>query len=194
MSNKVVISIVVIVVLVVLGFIFLGGDDSTNQNSQDSGTTLPSRTQPSESSNIWMNFQLTNVNDGETFTISELNTKPILLETFAVWCPTCTRQQREIKKLHDEIGDEVVSISLDTDASEDEAQVLEHTQANGFTWHYAIAPSELTQSLIDEFGVGIISAPSVPMILICEDGSFRQLGRGIKRVQELKDELATCQS
>ena len=51
-------------------------------------------------------------------------------------------------------------------------------------------PIEVTRALIDEFGVSIVNAPSVPMILVCEDQSARQLPRGVKDVAELKEELA----
>jgi cytochrome oxidase Cu insertion factor (SCO1/SenC/PrrC family) len=190
-SKGVAIAVLVLAILVVIvGFSFFGKD--TSSHSSRNSKTPVTATQASETSESWTNFPLTNVNTGEAFTISELNTKPILLETFAVWCPTCTSQQREIKKLHDEIGEEVVSISLDTDPNEDETKILEHTQSNGFDWHYAVAPAELSEALIDEFGIGIVNAPSAPVILICEDGSFRKLGSGIKKVQELKNELATC--
>jgi len=191
-SNKgVIITVIILAALIaVVGFAF--SRDNTETQQAGSSDNLPSDGQASTTSEIWMNFELTNVNTGETFTISELNDKPILLESFAVWCPTCTKQQNEIKKLHEEVGDSFVSISIDTDPNEDEARILQHTQSNGFNWHYAVAPSDLTRSLIDEFGVGIINAPSAPVILICEDGSFRQLGSGVKKVPELQEAIATC--
>jgi len=211
-SKSVKISIIILVILVVVvGLAFFGGDGASSTSSEDYSDTLPSSNKDSnqqdetpddgseketevDSSQFWREYELTDVNSGESFTISELNSKPILLETFAVWCPTCTGQQKEIKELHEEIGEDAISISLNTDSNEDEGLVLEHAQSNGFDWRYAIAPAELSQSLVDEFGLGIVNAPSVPVILICEDGSFRQLDSGIKRVQELKDELATCGS
>jgi len=96
--------------------------------------------------------------------------------------------------LHEEPGyseEDIISISLDTDPEEDEAKIRSHAQSNGFNWIYAISPIELTQSLIGEFGNSIVSAPSVPMILICEDGSYRKLGGfGVRSVDKLKDEIA----
>ena len=90
--------------------------------------------------NSWKNVELTNILSQEKFKISDFTGTPILLESFAVWCPTCTRQQKEIKKLHEEIGNEVISISLDTDPNEDTSQVLTHTQENNFDWIYSISP------------------------------------------------------
>ena len=135
---------------------------------------------------FWHTIQLKDVKSGETYTIRELNTKPILLETFAVWCPKCTQQQKEIKKFHKEVGDSVISIGLNVDPNEDENVVLQHIQTNDFDWRYSVSPPELTKALINEFGRTIVSAPSVPMILVCENGGSHLLNRGFKSTKELK--------
>ena len=170
-----------------LSLIFLVGC-STGQvqpPTESTGNTVSSSTTLD-----WKEISVKDINSGATFKISDFKGKPILLESFAIWCPTCTKQQREIKKLHDELGDEVISISLDTDPNEDESSVKEHTGANGFDWRYVISPPTMTQSLIDEFGVGVVNAPSVPVILICEDQSTRYLNRGVKSPEDLKSAIA----
>jgi len=129
------------------------------------------------------------VRGGETFTINDFAGKKVLVESFAVWCPVCTKQQREIQKLHEEVGEAVISISLDTDPNEDIQTVLEAVQERGFTWRFAVSPPELTKALIDEFGSAVVNAPIAPVILVCEDQSTRLLGRGTKSVEELKAEI-----
>lgn len=139
----------------------------------------------------WMEEELVDIGTGEIFRISQFEGKPILLESFAVWCPKCTQQQNKIKDLHEIVGDEVVSISLNTDSNEDEETVRNHIESNGFDWYYAISNEGLTNALIDEFGTGIVSAPSVPIVLICEDLSFRKLSSsGSRDVNELQAEIA----
>ena len=140
----------------------------------------------------WKTAELTDVRTGDTFTIADFSGKPVLVESFAVWCPLCTKQQRNIRKLHGEVGDSVVSISLNTDPNEDAAVVLDHVTRNNFEWRYVISPSGVTQSLIDEFGVGVVNAPSAPVILVCSDGSSSLLDRGVKSVDELKEAVAGC--
>ena len=137
----------------------------------------------------WRDIQLTDVTTGEAFKISDFKGKPILLESFAVWCPTCLQQQRQIKRLSEE-GDTSIHISLDTDPNEDEIIVREHAQKNGFEWRFAVSPVDLTKSLIDEFGVGVVNAPRAPVVLICEDQSARLLKGGVKSPSELKAEIA----
>ena len=98
--------------------------------------------------------------------------------------------QKNIHKLLEEVGDKVVSISLDTDVNEDENTVKAHINNNNFDGLYAISSKELTESLIDQFGVGVVNAPSAPVVLICEDQSARLLQRGLKSIDELKEELS----
>jgi len=137
----------------------------------------------------WKNVELTDVLTGETFTISDLKGKPVLLESFAVWCPTCRKQQDKIKELHEEVGNSVVSISLDTDPNEDESKVIGHANKHEFDWYFVVSPPSLTTALIDEYTISIVNAPGAPVLLICEDQTTRFLKRGVKSAEELKQEI-----
>lgn len=137
----------------------------------------------------WMETELTDVATGKTFRISDFEGTPVLLESFAVWCPTCLRQQREVAIVKEEEGESIVHVSLDTDPNEDEAKVQEHIERYGFDWYFAVAPPEMSQALIDEFGLEVVSAPQAPMVLICEDLSTRLLRRGVKSASDLIAEV-----
>ena len=137
----------------------------------------------------WMDIELSDVRTGQTFRISDFNGKPILLESFAVWCPTCLRQQNEIKNVKSSEGDDIVHISLDTDPNEDVNKVREHLDSHDFDWYFAVAPIELTNALVDDFGLSVVNAPSAPVILICEDQSSRMLRNGVKSADDLIDEI-----
>ena len=137
----------------------------------------------------WMDIELTDVRTGQTFRISDFSGSPILLESFDVWCPTCLRQQNEIKKVKSSEGDDIVHISLDTDPNEDVNKVREHLDSNDFDWYFAVAPIELTNALVDDFGLSVVNAPSAPVILICEDQSSRMLRNGVKSADDLIDEI-----
>ncbi|MDE0024822.1 MAG: redoxin family protein [Spirochaetaceae bacterium] len=141
----------------------------------------------------WLATELTDVASGETFTLAEFAGTPVLLESFAVWCPICTNQQKQVRALHEEVGDEVVSIALNTDPNEDRDKVAAHIARHGFDWRYAVAPVELILALKEEFGVGFLNAPSAPMVLICPDQNVREmLKRGVKRANFLQEQVAAC--
>jgi cytochrome oxidase Cu insertion factor (SCO1/SenC/PrrC family) len=133
----------------------------------------------------WQEIELDDVNSEETFSVAELE-KPVLVETFAVWCPTCTRQQQEIKELHQD--SKVTSVSLNVDPNEDEQQIRRHTHENGFDWRYAISPTELTRALVQEYGASMANPPSAPAVLVCKNGT-RKLQNGVKPVSKLKEEV-----
>jgi cytochrome oxidase Cu insertion factor (SCO1/SenC/PrrC family) len=176
-----------ILLIVLIISIFLVSCAPDMQNLASDTADFPS--EPSKV-NEWTQISLTDVNTDTTFKVSDYQGKKVILESFAVWCPTCTRQQKILKDLHKEIGDQVISISIDTDPNEDANTVKQHAQSNGFDWSYVVAPKEFTQSLINQFGVGVVNAPSVPIILICEDHSTRMMPSGIKSVDKLKEEIA----
>jgi len=137
----------------------------------------------------WMEIELTDVATGEAFKISDFKGKPILLESFAVWCPTCLAQQKEMKKVKQIEGENIIHISLNTDPNEDEDKVGEHIERNELDWYFAVSPVELTEALIDEFGLNFVSAPRAPVVLICEDQSTRFLRSGVKPAEELVSEI-----
>ncbi len=160
-------SAAILVSVVVFGLL----QDEVNRDSMKAGK--------------WHEIELEDVNSEETFSFSELE-KPVLLETFAVWCPTCTRQQQEIKKLHQDSN--VTPVSLNVDPNEDRQQIRRHTQENDFDWRYAVSPTELTRALVQEYGASMANPPSAPAVLVCENGT-RKLQNGVKPVSKLKEEI-----
>lgn len=153
-------------------------------------TAQPELEAQNQESASWQTITLADVNSGEEFTLSEFD-QPVLLESFAVWCPTCTKQQKILKE-YKETRTDFVSVSLNTDPNEDETLVREHAQSNGFDWRYAVSPAELTSSLIDEFGFQVVNAPAVPIVLLCPDDSTDLVAGGVKDVEELDDLLMSC--
>ncbi|MFQ5815689.1 MAG: hypothetical protein ACE5G7_04255, partial [Candidatus Hydrothermarchaeaceae archaeon] len=56
----------------------------------------------------WADVELTDVATGERFRIRDFKGKPILVESFAVWCTTCLEQQRKIKELKEREGEAII--------------------------------------------------------------------------------------
>lgn len=203
MDTKYPIILAVVVLVVVVGTVLTQSGQGSDSVSTEGNVVVPSANDDSSGGGssgdevptepmapAWMNVELTDVSSGERFRISDFKGKPILLESFAVWCPTCLSQQKEMKILKQQEGESVIHISLDTDSNEDVGIVKGHVERNGLDWYFAVAPTELTNALIDEFGLSIVNAPGAPVVVICEDLSTRFLGSGVKSASDLKSEIA----
>ncbi len=153
------------------------------------GCSSSTRKSKKTDSSAWKNIVLRDVKTGKPFKISDFKRKTILLESFAVWCPTCRKQQDQIKELHRKVGDEVISVSIDTDPSENKARVLQHVNRNGFKWRFAIDEKGFAQGLVDEFGTNVVNAPSAPIVLINANQEARLLRFGVKSAEELQEEI-----
>jgi len=135
----------------------------------------------------WRSMELTPVRGGDPFTVDGFD-RPVVLETFAVWCPKCERQQRRLRNL----DDSVVVVSLNTDPNEDAAKVRAHAETKGFDWRFAVAPPAMTKALIDAFGPTVTNAPSTPVIVACQDGSAEFLSGRIHSAATIEDAASKC--
>lgn len=141
----------------------------------------------------WKAVELQDVRTGERFSIESLQGSPVILYTFTVSCPICTRQQQEITALKKELGDAVVVIGLDIDPREEEATLVSHIQKNGFAGYYARSPDEMTAGLVERFGPVMVTPAAAPVIVICPGGDARLLDTGIKPASSLASSLrAVC--
>ena len=116
----------------------------------------------------WKCEDLVDVLTGETYQIKDFEGKIILVESFAVWCPTCLKQQLKMKDLLESDGDSIVHISLDTDPNEEASLVKEHAEKNGLNWKFSVSPIEITKKMIDEL---LLRIPIVYVDVTCSENS-----------------------
>ena len=137
----------------------------------------------------WFGAALNNVSSGEDFTINDFKGKVILVETLAMWCPSCKRQQVQVKALHEALGmdDDLVSIGLDIDPNENAADLKAYAEANGFDWIYAVAPAEVSREIGALYGDQFLNPPSTPILIIDRHGQARPLPFGVKSAEDLKE-------
>jgi hypothetical protein len=139
----------------------------------------------------WYAVSLTNVNTGEAFMINDLKGKVVLVETMAVWCTNCFKQQTQVKALHESLGmrDDFVSLGLDIDSNEDAAKLQGFVEQNGFDWMYAVAPTEVSREFSSLYGAQFLNPPSTPMLIIDRHGEVHPLPFGIKSADDLMQAL-----
>jgi len=139
----------------------------------------------------WYSASLTNVSTGESFTINDLKGKVILVETMAVWCSNCFRQQTNVKTLHEVLGerDDFVSLGMDIDPNEDGEKLKSFVESNGFDWMYTVSPAEVSREIASLYGGQFLNPPSTPMLIIDRHGEAHPLPFGIKSVDDLTQAL-----
>ncbi|MBE7469964.1 MAG: hypothetical protein DPW09_41450 [Anaerolineae bacterium] len=139
----------------------------------------------------WFKAELTDVNSGQTFKIADFKGKVVLVETMAVWCPLCLRQQGQVRALHELLGEreDLVSLALDIDPNEDAELLQAHANQNGFDWRYAVAPAEVSREIGQLYGAQFLNPPSTPMLIIDRQGEVHLLPFGQKEAQTLQEAL-----
>lgn len=165
------------------------------QSPQSIETTVPPTSNPVIASTDvalnWQNEVLTDVNLQSDFRISDFAGKVVLLETMAMWCPTCKRQQQEVVSLHQILGerDDLITVVLDVDPNEDAKSLAQYSVDNGFNWVYSISTSEVSRGIASSFGDQFLNPSSAPMIIIDKEGVAHPLPFGVKTASELLAQL-----
>lgn len=139
----------------------------------------------------WFEIPLTDVNSGESFTVDDFQGEVVLLETMAIWCSNCLKQQKQVKALHERLGSsrDLVSIGLDIDPNEEAPALKSYVEQRGFDWIYAISPAELSRTLAESYGDQFLNPPSTPILIIDRHGEVHPLRFGIKNADELLAEI-----
>jgi cytochrome oxidase Cu insertion factor (SCO1/SenC/PrrC family) len=135
----------------------------------------------------WYSASFTDARTGQAFSIQDLKGKVILVETMAIWCSNCLRQQGQVKELHGLLGerDDFVSIGLDIDPNEDAASLKTYVESNGFDWLYAVPSADTSREIASLYGDQFLNPPSTPILVIDRHGEAHPLPFGIKSAEDL---------
>lgn len=139
----------------------------------------------------WATEVLTDVATGESFRLADLAGRPIIIETMAIWCTNCLRQQGHVYEALETLGPGVVEyVLVDVDPSESAAALAEYRERHGFTGRYVIASQGLARALADEFGDQVLNPPATPMVVIGTDGQVTLTPYGRSKSPDEVVELA----
>ena len=139
----------------------------------------------------WFNAALTDARSGQTFTINDFKGKVVLVETMAMWCSNCLKQQGQVKALHEALGmrDDFVSIGLDIDPNENVDALKGYVEDKSFDWHYAISPVDVSREIASLYGDQFLNPPSTPILVIDRHGQAHPLPFGIKSADDLQQAI-----
>lgn len=139
----------------------------------------------------WFSASLTDVHTGETFLVSDFEGQVVLVETLAMWCSNCLKQQGEVQVLHDMLGerDDFISLGVDVDPNENADALQAYTTNNDFDWLYTVAPIAVAREIGELYGDQYLNPSATPMLIIDRQGAVHTLPFGIKSAQELLTSL-----
>lgn len=150
------------------------------------GSTSAASQRPTAGDRAWATTPLVDVATNETFRIADLAGKVVIIETMAIWCTNCRRQQASVEEALAQLpADRVVYVVLDVDANEDAASLAAYRTQYGYTGRYAVVPAEVARSLAEDFGNQFLSPPSTPMVIVGADGTVTLTPFGQKSSDEL---------
>jgi len=135
----------------------------------------------------WFSIPLINVQTDEIFSVADLKGKVVLVETLAMWCSNCLKQQGQVLELHNLLGEQTdfVSLGIDIDPNENADALKNYVDKNGFGWWYTVAPTELAREIGRLYGDQFLNPPSTPMLIIDSHGEVHPLPFGIKSAEDL---------
>ena len=134
---------------------------SSSGSSEDVGTeTTPSAPAASTASQPdavpvgapWQTEEIVDV-DGVSFTLADFIGRPVFVENFATWCPTCRGQLGRTQDAAEAMGDDAVFVVLSVETDVSAEDVAEYAMDNGFSsMRFAIMSPELLAAFADAFG------------------------------------------
>lgn len=127
----------------------------------------------------WMTLSITDAVTGKKISLIELAAagRPIIIHTFAVWCPACSMQLRETAKLVQNNPGTYEIVGIDIDPRETTEMVKKHVEKNDFVGMYGVAPTDMTRSLVKTFGTRIVQ--SLPQTIVISNKSVAYIGDGV---------------
>ena len=159
-------------------------EDSTDESMVDDMTD-ESMVDDSMELSAWQTTAITDV-DGSTFTLADFAGRPVLVETFATWCPKCRTQLGTTNEVAAAAGVDavVIALSVETDITADD--VRSYAADNGFSsMRFAVVTPELLAALVDAFGPSVANPPATPKFVIDAMGDVGELITGSSNADTL---------
>jgi len=169
-------------------------DDSPGDEAMVEDTMMADKADESMMMDLpgWFGAELLNVNSRENFNVSDFQGKTVLVETMAIWCSNCLKQQQELKAWYEsmEPNDNLVVLVLDIDTNDSPDKLKDYTAKHGFAWNYAVASVDVAREIGMLYGDQFLNPPSTPMLIIDPHGETHLLPFGHKTAADLTAALA----
>lgn len=168
MQTKTTLSILVVIVVVVAGVWF----------SVQKNTDIQERDDNKPSSEAVPDITLKDY-EGNDVRLTDLSGKPLVINSWAVWCPFCIKELPDFATIQKEFGDQVVIIAIDRAETRDTAK--EFTDGLGITQDmvFLLDPSDSFYRAIGGF-----SMPET--MFVDKNGNIVDHKRGPMGIEEIR--------
>ncbi len=107
-----------------------------------------------EGAAAWQETPITDLVTGEAFTIADLaaSDAPVLIQTYADWCPACSAQLAEIARFQESNPGMATFVLLSPDPAADPETMRERFLAAGVTGYAVVPPPGFSREMIGDLG------------------------------------------
>jgi hypothetical protein len=137
----------------------------------------------------WQKITLYDLRSDTAFSLADLDGKAVMLELMTIDCSGCDRQAGEIREVLQDVGEEVVAISLAIAPDEPREEVIAHSDDIDRTWPISYIGPDFAIALFEEFGETILDPSSSPVLIIGPTGSVTVMPAGVTRANALESEV-----
>lgn len=126
---------------------------------------------PAEGTRRAPGFTLATV-DGSQIALEELLGRPVVLEFFATWCPSCAKNAEHLGRVQERFGDDVNIVSIDVDPWEKPAAIRSFMRQHDVTWPVAL---DQQGHVSQDYHVGTLSTE----VIVSPSGTIVHVETGV---------------
>ncbi|MBI2097726.1 MAG: TlpA family protein disulfide reductase [Candidatus Vogelbacteria bacterium] len=173
--------IISVVILVVVGWLLISNTGQPKNLNTDSNTTTQAQLDFSTKSDQAPDFHLQDYN-GKTVNLSDFAGKPMVINSWASWCPFCGKELPDFATAQKEFGDQVVIIAVNRQESLATAKGYTDAQGTSKDLIFLLDPSDSFYQSIGGF-----SMPET--VFIDASGAIAFHKRGPMTLEEMKTQI-----
>jgi hypothetical protein len=175
-----------------LGMVILSAGCTVPGQSPAPAIPAPPAVVP-DNGQVWKDFPLMDLQGKGNFSITSFAGKTVLVPVVSDSCPPCVillgRQLNEIDRLSGVQNGTIVVVALDLDPPLGPGFIANYHDQFNFTGYSARSSPDMTNRLFDTYGIFVVEADAVPVILVCPDGHALLLPAGVKSSEDLSTSL-----
>lgn len=170
---------IIIIAVVIVGWLAISRTGQSPNTSSTGNTPVPTAQETKLEKTP--NFSLQDYN-GKTVSLADFVGQPLVLNSWAAWCPFCRKELPDFVTVQKEFGDKVVVISINRQESLSTAKGYTDAQGTSKELIFLLDPDDLFYRSIGGF-----SMPET--IFVDKDGFIREHKRGPMDLNEIRQKI-----